>query len=138
MTPNPYQQYQATQVKTAGTGELILLLYDGAIRFLTRAQLAIGDGRLESASADLVRGQDIILELVAGLDLEQGGELAANLRDLYLFMYQTLLQANLKKDVEQIATVIRMLDGVRTAWRAVVRGDGAGHQDSTVRGGLAA
>jgi flagellar protein FliS len=122
MMPNPYQQYQTTQVQTANTGELIVLLYDGAVRFLTRARLAVEEGRLDSASADLVRGQEIILELVAGLDYERGGDLAANLGGLYRFMYETLLQANLKKDTDKINAVIRLLDGIRDAWRTVVKG----------------
>ncbi len=135
MTPNPYQQYKATQVQTATTGDLILLLYDGAIRFLSRARLAIEEGRLDAASDDLVRGQNIVLELHTGLDYEQGGKLAQNLSALYVFMYQALLRANLKKDVQEIQTVIRMLDQVRGAWRAVVRGDGA---TGDRQGGMAA
>lgn len=140
MLPNPYQSYQTTQVQTAGTGELILLLYDGAIRFLSRAQLAITEGRLEHAGGDMVRAQDILLELVSGLDLEQGGELAGNLRDLYLFMYQRLLEANLKKDTAEIGTVVRLLDQVRGAWRTVVRGDGASARTDRagISGGMAA
>jgi flagellar secretion chaperone FliS len=125
MMPNPYQQYQNTQIQTASTGDLILLLYDGAIRFLNRAVLGIEEKRLDAAHADIVRGQDIVLELMTGLDFERGGELAVNLRELYLFMYQTLLQANLKKDVEKIHTVIRLLDNVRGAWQVVVRGEAA-------------
>jgi flagellar protein FliS len=122
MMPNPYQQYQATQVQTASTGELVVLLYDGAVRFLNRARLALAERRFDSASADLVRGQEIILELLTGLDYERGGELAVNLRDLYLFMHQTLLQANIKKDIAAIETVIGLLDTIREAWRTVVRG----------------
>jgi flagellar protein FliS len=135
MAVNPYQQYQATQIQTASTGDLVLLLYDGAIRFLSRANLFIEEGRLDSASADVVRGQDIVLELLAGLDLERGGELAGNLRDLYVFMYHTLLQANIKKDTKQIETVIRLLDRVRGAWRTVVRaGVGAGAARPATKG----
>jgi flagellar protein FliS len=122
MMPNPYQQYQATQVQTASTGDLVVLLYDGAVRFLNRARLALEERRYDSASADLVRGQEIILELLTGLDYRQGGELAVNLRDLYLFMHQTLLQANIKKDIAAVETVIGLLDTIREAWRAVVRG----------------
>lgn len=125
MMPNPYQQYQTTQIQTASTGDLILLLYDGAIRFLNRALLAIEEKRLDAAHADIVRGQDIVLELMTGLDFERGGELAVNLRELYLFLYQTLLQANLKKDTAKIKTVIRLLDNVRGAWQIVVRGEDA-------------
>jgi flagellar secretion chaperone FliS len=141
MAVNPYQQYQTTQVQTASTGDLILLLYDGAIRFLSRAQLAIEEGRLDGASADIVRGQDIVLELMSGLSYEQGGELAVNLRDLYLFMYNTLLKANVKKDTEQIGTVIRLLDRIRGAWRTVIRGDeavAAGQRPAVMARGVAA
>jgi flagellar secretion chaperone FliS len=137
MMPNPYQQYQNTQIQTASTGDLILLLYDGAIRFLNRAVLGIEEKRLDTAHADIVRGQDIVLELMTGLDFERGGELAVNLRELYLFMYQTLLQANLKKDVEKIHTVIRLLDNVRGAWQVVVRGE-AGAPVAALAGGRAA
>lgn len=134
--PNPYQQYQATQIQTASTGELVLLLYDGAVRFLSRAQAALAERRLDDASADLVRAQEIVLELVAGLDLERGGALAANLRELYLFIYKTLLEANLRKDGTAIATVLRLLEPVRSAWQAAVRGEPEVVQPA--RGGMVA
>lgn len=126
MVANPYQQYQATQIQTAGTGDLVLLLYDGAIRFLNRALIALDEGRIPAASADIIRGQEIVLELMAGLDFERGGDLAGNLRNLYEFCYHTLVQASLRKDAERIRTVTRLLSRVRDAWRAVVRGDAAG------------
>lgn len=122
MMPNPYQQYQRTQVQTASTGEIVVLLYDGAIRFLNRAQIGIEEGRMDSATADLIRGQEIVLELMAGLNFDKGGTLAVHLRDLYLFMYDTLVQANIKKDTARIQTVINLLDEVRGAWREVVSG----------------
>lgn len=123
MTLHPYQQYQQTQVQTASTGELVVLLYDGAVRFLSRALLHLEEDRRESAGADLVRAQEIVLELLTGLDLEQGGLLAANLRDLYLFMHQTLVEANVRKNADQVRTVIRLLDRIREAWRTIVHGD---------------
>lgn len=122
MQRNPYQQYQNTQVKTASTGELVLLLYDAAIRALARAEQALGERRLEEAGSQLVRAQEIVMELNLGVDLEQGGELAVNLRRLYLFMYSTLLQANLKKDVEPLRHVFGLLEQLRGAWRVVVQG----------------
>ncbi|MFN8558706.1 MAG: flagellar export chaperone FliS [Dehalococcoidia bacterium] len=122
MTPNPYQQYQTTQIKTASIGDLVVLLYDGAARFLAGAEYALDEGRLDAASADLVRAQNVILELIAGLDYEKGGDLATNLRELYLFVYQTLIAANLHKDIEQVRAAQRILEPLRAAWRAVVRG----------------
>jgi flagellar protein FliS len=137
MRPNPYQQYQTTQIQTASTGELVLLLYDGAVRFLTRAQAALTERSLEAAGADLVRAQEVVLELLAGLDLERGGALAANLRDLYLFVYKTLVEANLRKDAAKIATALRLLEPVRAAWQSVVRGEPEALAQP-VRGGVVA
>jgi flagellar secretion chaperone FliS len=122
MRQNPYQAYQTTQVQTASTGEIVVLLYDGAVRFLNRGLLALDEGRSDTAHADIIRGQEIVLELMTGLDLDRGGDLASNLRDLYIYMYQTLVQANIRKDRELVVTVIRLLDELRAAWRTVVFG----------------
>ncbi len=135
--PNPYQQYQTTQFQTASTGELVLLLYDGAVRFLSRAQAALAERRFDDAGTDLVRAQEVVLELLAGLDLERGGALAANLRELYLFIYRTLLEANLRKDPAKVATVLRLLEPVRAAWQVVVRGEPEAVA-RPVRGGMVA
>ncbi|MER3419182.1 MAG: flagellar export chaperone FliS [Chloroflexota bacterium] len=136
MRPNPYQQYQTTQIQTASPGELVVLLYDGAIRYLTRAQAALAERRLEDAGADLVRAQELVLELLAGLDLERGGTLAGNLRDLYLFIYKTLVEANVRKDALKVATALRLLEPVRAAWQTVVRGEAEAAQP--LRGGMVA
>jgi flagellar protein FliS len=140
MTANPYQKYQASQVQTASKGELVVLLYDGAVKFLSRAVIAIEQKRFDSANDDIVRGQNIVLELLAGLDTERGGELAGNLRRLYVYLYETLLDANIKKDVARIQLVIRLLDNVRGAWRTVVRGgmDAAEGQRGYLAAGVAA
>lgn len=140
MMSNPYQQYRTNQVQTAGTGDLVVLLYDGAIRFLNRALVALEEKRLDGASADLIRGQEIVLELNKGLDLERG-ELAVNLGRLYDFFYRTLVEANIEKDAEKIKHVLAMLDQIRGAWTSVVRGGTVMPADrgaTTVAGGMAA
>ncbi len=138
MMPNPYQQYQSTQIQTASTGDLILLLYDGALRFLGRADLAISERRLDQASTDIGKAQDIVLELLSGLDFERGGDLAVQLRELYVFIYNALIEANVKKDAEKVRTAIRLLDRVREAWRSVIRGSAAAAPAPARAGGLAA
>lgn len=138
MMPNPYQQYQSTQIQTASTGDLILLLYDGALRFLGRADLAISERRLDQASTDIGKAQDIVLELLSGLDFERGGDLAVQLRELYVFIYNALIEANIKKDAEKVRTAIRLLDRVREAWRSVIRGSAAAAPAPARAGGLAA
>jgi flagellar protein FliS len=125
VNPNPYRQYQTVAIQTASTGELVLLLYDGAIRFLAEATFAIEQRRLDAASTSLFKAQEVVLELYAGLDYEQGGDLASNLSRLYIYMYETLLKANLKKDLEQIESVGKLLHELRAVWRIAVHGKSA-------------
>jgi flagellar protein FliS len=123
MIPNPYQQYQTMQVQTATTGDIVVLLYDAVVRALTQALAALDQRWLDVAHEKLVRAQDIVLELNTGLDMERGGELAQNLRDLYLYHYRTLVLANVRKDPELIRTTMKQLVQLRGAWRTVVHGD---------------
>ncbi len=122
MQPNPYAQYRTNQIKTASTGELVVMLYDGAIRYLNTAIPAIEARQYDVSGFNLFQAQEVVLELYAGLDFEQGGELAQNLSRLYLYMHRTLVQANVKKDVEAIQGVIKLLSQLRDAWRTVVYG----------------
>ena len=114
-----YRQYQQTQAHTASPGQLVVMLYQGAIKFLVKARSEIGAGNIEAAHHDLVRGQDIVLELMNGLDLS-AGEVAENLQGLYVFMYRRLVEANVKKDVEKIDEVLGMLRELMAAWEQAV------------------
>jgi flagellar protein FliS len=119
---NPYQQYQRTQAETAPPGELIVMMYNGAIRFLT-----VGKQRLESqdiagANTSLLRAQDIVLELMVSVDVAVG-QVARNLYDLYEFMHRHLIQANIKKDATMVGEVIGLLRELLTAWEQAIRAD---------------
>ncbi len=142
MQPNPYRQYRTNQIKTASTGELVVLLYDGALRYLNTALPAIAARQYDVSGHNLFQAQEVVLELYVGLDYEQGGELAQNLSRLYLYMHRTLVQANIKKDVEAITGVIKLLSQLRDAWRSVVHGapgqSAAAAESPLVAGGLAA
>ncbi len=120
--PNPYQQYQTMQVQTATAGDLVVMLYDAAIRALAQADAALGERQLDVAHAKLTRAQDIVLELNNGVDTERGGELAENLRQLYLYFFRTLVQANVRKDREAVQHVLALVSQLRSAWRTVVHG----------------
>src|SRR5207302_3749451 len=109
--PNGYQQYKELQVQTAGSAELILLLYQGSIKFLNRARLAIDDRDVEAAHNALIRSQDIILELNRALD-QSAGTVATNLARLYDYMYRRLVHANVHKDgtvVDEVTGLLREL-----------------------------
>jgi len=134
MTSNPYAQYQRTQTETAPPGELIVMLYNGALRFLTVAKMKLAVQDLEAASASLLRAQDIVLELMVSVDTSVG-EVARNLFDLYQFMHRHLVQANVKKDVQLIEEVENLLREMAAAWEQAIRAD---KKITPIRGGAAA
>ncbi|NLJ73821.1 MAG: flagellar export chaperone FliS [Firmicutes bacterium] len=119
MSVNAYQVYKRTQVSTASQGELLLMLFDGAIRFAHQAREHIEKGELEQANERLLRAQDIVTELTVSLDLDTG-EIAQNLYLLYTYIYERLVQANIKKDLEQLDEAVNMLEELRDTWRQVV------------------
>ena len=102
MKPNPYQAYRQTQITTASGLELIILLYNGAITFLKQARVALEEKQVEPAHRALIKAQDIITELSLSLNREAGGEIADSLGQLYDYMDQRLVQANIQKEVEPV------------------------------------
>lgn len=114
-----YQQYQRVQTETASPGDLVLMLYRGALRFLTRAETALEKKEYEVVHSSLVRAQDIVLELMFSLDL-QAGDVARNLRDLYNYMYQRLVDANCNKDAATMHEVSTLLRELLPAWEDAV------------------
>ncbi|MEW5692052.1 MAG: flagellar export chaperone FliS [Candidatus Hydrogenedentota bacterium] len=121
MVINPYEKYKKAQVETANQGKLILMLYDGAIRFLNLALVALSKRILDQANNNIIRAQDIIWELLGSLDMERGGEIAANLFKLYDYMNRRLILANIKKDPAPVTEIINILQQLREAWAVVFK-----------------
>ena len=129
MTPkNPWQSYRQVATRTASPGQLVLMLYEGAIRFLERAQAGF---QLEdpvefntTINDNILRAQDIIRELDFSLNVEQGGELAIQLRRLYDYFDRVLLEANLRKDPTGIGEVIKRITVLRDAWETMLAQQG--------------
>ena len=113
------QSYKQNDVLTASPTRLVVLLYDGANRFLRRAAAALRAGNLEASNTSLQRGEAIIDELLATLDFERGGEIAASLGDLYLFCRSELNDARVERDAEKIDTVVELLAELREAWAQI-------------------
>jgi flagellar protein FliS len=111
--------YQDTTVSTQTRGRLIVLLYEGAIKFSKLAISEIEAGNWEAKGRYINRAIDIINELNAVLDMEAGGEIAQNLRRLYAFMVRHLGEANMKRDPQMIREVIAMLAELNEGWKAV-------------------
>lgn len=119
---NPYQQYQNTQVQTAGPAQLTLMCYDGALRFLQQARGAMvsakaGDyASLEVQSRYINKTQALLSELLSGLDFERGGIVATSLDQIYRYLYDRLTQANIHDDLVAIDEVSKSIRGLREAW----------------------
>jgi flagellar protein FliS len=118
---NAYQVYRQTQTETAAPGELVLMLYRGALRFLTGAIDAIEASNIAEAHNKLLKAQAIISNLLENLDVERGGEFARTLSALYEYMLRRLIEANVRKDARPAREVQALLKELLPAWETAVR-----------------
>ena len=115
-----YQKYRHTQISTANPGKLVLMLYQGGIKFLNLAKKSIQDNNIEDTNNYIVRVQNIVLELMDTLDMDKGGQISQNLYNLYEYMNHRLVQANIKKDVEIIEEVSELLKDLKDTWKEIL------------------
>jgi flagellar protein FliS len=124
---NQVSAYRETKIKTASQGQLVLMLYDEAVKQLDRGLelLALNStgkkdpGRIEKISKAMLKTQEIFTELMASLDFERGAEIAKNLFALYTWFNQELLEANVKQDQRRITIVRNMVYELRGAWAQI-------------------
>jgi flagellar protein FliS len=118
---DPLRSYKETQIKTATPGRLVLMLYDGALKYVSLAleALAARHQRYDRVSECLIRAQDIITELMVSLDFDQGREIARNLFGLYMWMNHQLLEGNISKNSVPLERVKKLLTELRVAWAEV-------------------
>ncbi|UTC83919.1 flagellar export chaperone FliS [Treponema denticola] len=117
--------YKETSVKTASPGSLILMLYTEGIKEIN---LAISKMRvpkipakdIEAINNHIIKAQEIITELMAALDMDIGGEIAANLLSIYSYFNQQLLTANLKKDYKPLLDVSSMMQELYEVWKQIL------------------
>lgn len=128
MVRKPWASYQKVAAQTATPGQLVLMLFEGAIRFLDRAHggFSVEDPAERNAAIhnNLQRTQDILHELNMALDLSQGGELALTLRSLYDYMDRRLVESNVRKDEHGILEVRQRISILRDAWAGMLQNPG--------------
>jgi flagellar secretion chaperone FliS len=115
---NPYaspQAYRDSAVLTATPEQLVVMLYDGAVRFLRQAETAMNEGAFLHSYEKLGRAEAIIDELLATLNMDTG-EMADRLQAIYVFCKKTLIGARLQRNAEKIAHVVALLNSLREAW----------------------
>jgi flagellar protein FliS len=115
----PAAAYKKASVDTAPPVEIIVMLYRRAVLSAQLAAKAIEDKQLEKAHNNLVRSQQIIVELQASLNREAGGEIADGLLSIYTYMYGALTEANLTKNANLTRQVAAMLESLLEAWESL-------------------
>lgn len=119
MYQNAMNTYQQSKYLTASPARLVLMCYEGAVSNLKIAKDAYIEKDYSSKAKALQKTFDILYELNASLDIKQGGLIASNLRSLYMYLIQSLTEADLKKDLAVFDKSIAMLEELASAWRAI-------------------
>jgi flagellar protein FliS len=119
MNRDPYSRYQETKVLGADQGRLILMAYDGIIKFLQIATDNLKNKDYLGKGRNIIKAQDLINELLCSLNYE-AGEIAINLRNIYLFMINRLTYAETNKDTKSIQDVLKMLYELQKAWENII------------------
>jgi flagellar protein FliS len=120
MKQDPFQKYKQTKIETASPGKLVVMLYEGAVKFLAQAKDALQKKKYDTVNDNLIRTQNIITELMLSLDMSRG-EIARNLYLLYDYMNRRLIEANVKKDLKIMEEVEGMLRELLGAWEEAVK-----------------
>lgn len=117
---SPYRNYQKTQVTTASKEKILLLLYEGAIRFIRHARVAMNEKNIAEKGKNISKATAIISELMATLDFKAGGDIAVELESLYVFMIDKLIEANIKNEPEGLDVVENLMRTLYVAWKDVI------------------
>jgi flagellar secretion chaperone FliS len=120
-TATALQAYKQRSVLSATPEQLVVMLYEGAVRFLRQAAAGMREGRLDVSTQRVQRAGAILDELLSTLDLEQGGEIAANLRDLYLFCHRQINEAVVARDGVKLDEIAALLADLGDAWAQLAR-----------------
>jgi flagellar protein FliS len=127
--------YRETQIKTASQGQLIVLLYDGLIRFLDIAMENLPDRKYDVVNEYILKAQDIVTELSVSLNME-AGELSTKLMNLYSFMNMKLIEGNMQKTPEPLNFVRKMAVDLRDAWIKAAKSCPADSNEGRKEGGI--
>jgi len=120
MNQERIRHYREIQIKTASKGKLIVLLYDGLVKFLDIAIENIPEKKYDVVNTNIIKSQDIITELIMSLNME-AGDFSQRLLSIYSYLNMKLIEGNMKKDVESVKFVKKMVVELRDAWKKIVK-----------------
>lgn len=113
---NAFQKYKTTAVTSASKEKILLMLYEGAIKFIKRAQKACEEKNISERGLNIGRACDIVMELNNTLDHKVGGEISKNLEQLYTFITDKLTSANITGDPKYLAEALKILETLNEGW----------------------
>jgi flagellar protein FliS len=117
---NAYQKYKQTSIQSASREKLLLMLYEGAIKFIKKGIIAAENKQIAERGMNIGRAYDIILELNNTLDHKVGGEIAQNLEQLYMFITDQLTKANITGDPQYLRNSLKVLETLYEGWQKAV------------------
>ena len=120
MTNSYSENYLKNQIESASREQLLIMFYDGAIRFINRAEVALNNEEFDQKSYCINKASAIIAELSATLDHDIGGQIAADLEALYDFMSRELIKANITNDPSHLKTVRDLLSDLGETWKQAI------------------
>ena len=116
---NAYEQYKENSIYTASPEELTLMLYNGLVKFLMQAQMAINEQTIDRANNCIIKAENIISEFRCTLDMKY--DISHDLDNLYEYMNRRLVEANLKKDNSIIEEVLGYARELRNTWEQAMK-----------------
>ena len=119
MVNNGYNQYLRSKIMTASKAELTLMLYDGAIKFCNMAIMCIEKKDIPGANTNIKKTEAILEEFMATLNYKY--PVANDFKNVYDYLHERLVEANLKKDPEILNEVLEHLREMRDTWKEVMR-----------------
>ena len=111
-----HNEYKYNQISTSSQGKLILMMYEGAVKFTMMALISMVEGDIAGKATYIRKTHDIVNELSVSLDLKKGGEVTARLETLYQFILRQLTLANIKPDREALESILKVLEPLLEAW----------------------
>ena len=121
MVPHRFHnQYRHNEVATSSQGKLIIMMYEGALKFVTLAIEGIDAKDLSKKGTYINKTHDIINELSCALDMKKGGDVAHKLESLYQFILHQLTLANIKSDRKALESIVNVLTPLMEAWEELL------------------
>lgn len=117
---NAYQKYKTNAVQTASREKILLMLYEGAIKFTKLAMKGMEEKKIADKGYYIGRAYDIIMELNNTLDHKVGGDISKNLEALYIFMMEQYTKANFKNEMAPLQENLKILENLYSGWQQAI------------------